>query len=422
MRLPIALFIILISSLNSAAIADEFNNIAIRLTSGDFINAEKAEADLVELGAAALPRIEKLLAETKDEDLQERLQSAALRIKRNKQLLGTMFDCDRTFNSSADAFNALATEIGLPLSYINEAAKIKANIPKPIRLKGKTKPILQAWDEISLAADLECRLENDRLVVINFPSPKQGSPAYYSGATAIRLIRTSRSRNRNFTNGTLTENLNLEIVVESERKTKLLGKGMSIELINVRDNDGRLIIKPESHIATLHSYNQTAQATLSLSVLTPSSRNIVKLEGVLHGLSISKSIPQIVEDLTNTPATTFLYGDMTVNVSIITRADKRLQLDFQFTGDTAIYTENGLRYSNVDSDVVMPKQTVVVTDVNKQKLELIRLDQEYKDNWPVISFLIVAADAKPKRLVWESVFATRELNIPFSFHDIRLPD
>lgn len=230
--------LLLLALLAPAQDEAKLRDLAGKLEDDAFDVREKAQADLVKVGEAALPALRNILAESKDRaELRVRLEAAIRDIELAAKARSV---CPEPKLVTLKADNL---PLGKLLEQIGRIADVKVeasalDLDSTASLDVQDAPLMMVLDEICRGRE-DRRwefVEEDRIRFLKEPSP--ACPKAYAGAfrtriTSLRLARATDFRRK-------TASLRLVVEADCEKRVKP-SKGVDIEVTKAEDDKGSAI-------------------------------------------------------------------------------------------------------------------------------------------------------------------------------------
>lgn len=412
----ITMFVLLAASLGFAEPVTPQEWIA-KLGSADWAERQEAEDALVEMGTPASTAIQAALESGPESvEVRERLMAALARIQREGLLVGTPVTVDQTFETPEEAFAFLAKQVNLSVKPENPAAEQRIKTTKPVVLKLKNVPWLQAISQVRDTTLVDYQIDESTLVLLESPPSVVNVPQTYTGAIVLTPEYMRTRRTLDLSQKTASSSISLRLIVTSEPKVQFSTGTARLLIRSAIDGEGNSIGGQDVY-ATL-GREKSSQMVANINLGKPKPNQVLKtLLGELQGDLITRSSEARVRVSDQLPHTVVL-PDGEFEIVSVERVKNRWEMimDIPRTAfGSATYTE---LLSNAPS-------TMRILDQKDRPMKVGRGVQKPNAGGAIqLGFTITSSDtdAEPTQIIWTIAAQTRGVRIPFELHDLPMPD
>ncbi|HZZ44214.1 MAG TPA: hypothetical protein VFE58_14870 [Tepidisphaeraceae bacterium] len=453
MRLLLA--IIFVSVLTTAVIADkpattqdEIGSLIAKLSSDDYQTREDATQDLIRLGEAALPRLQKVLPQTEDAETRNRIQSAVDQISESSVAGESLI----TLNVTEEDAKTVFAEIGRQAhAEINLSADVLGGLPKvTFRCDHESfwKALHRLCSPLGLQPDF-LLMSNTPFVrrnmnmehAINLVKSATGAwdkiPVSYSGPYMICVQQITETGVVIPATNQRAHNLIVQCMVYAEPKLTVVGRSPTARVIEPDPGlnpagiggvgfGGMMNLRPG--FASRMYYNPTAASMWS--VMVPLSRpngaveKLARLKAITNVKVLVRSETWDLANIEKVTPRSWNAGGRTFSLKSVSRQG----------GDTIEVAASVSRHPDrpmEDVDIASAFNSLELLDSQGRSLPVRARSGRGGEDPGVLSYVIlfeatpegapVQGVASPLRLRWRLPVETKDSEVGFEFGDLPLP-
>ena len=396
------------------------------LSHDSWTERQQAEEKLIELGDAAIPRVQRLLAENDDPNLLASAENILVQIERLRLEGPTRVTLHFDDASSQEVLDAIAEQIGeaLPV-WPDDLWERMARAPVTVHLDRQ--PLWLALREICLQSNL--RIQNmgagRKLTLVQGGDDQMRGPFHLSGPFMVVAASTFESRSIPLARPNQpNRSRGMQFVVYAEPKLSILARSWQPIIEEMVGADGTVYPQPARHDDNLNSGGR-GDGMWHARLTFPSDPNLTKvarLKGYLRAILLVRSQTGEV-DLTNDPTgqTLEVDGHRLIIKELTNESPAMARLKI-----TVSARPSGRQGYDVLSQANTLIESIAVLDAIGEPLGRAGssgrgTDREYEYELRLSRQVAGKELGQPAKLVWTVPIEAREVKIPFEFTDIPLP-
>jgi hypothetical protein len=414
---------------------ESINHLVADLAAEDWQVRQSAQDELVSMGAAVLPRLYEVARDSCDAETRQRAEAAAAQIAEDQLIGPSMVTLDFVEAHPRDVFAELGRQANAELLPV--PAELWELRPwGRITVDVQRKPFWAALREISDETGVELRQWNDGMRLLQSAGGHTAGRWTVSGPFLISLNRCGRSQSIDYAQAdAVSSEFQLTFTAMAEPKLHVLRAAYLARLDEARDEKGNSLL-PTEFAGQVEALEQSFvanssgvwQFTARLHWVPETGSQLSVLRGAVAALVQTRHETIEVPDVLSAAGITRSSGGVSLTVTDIKKSGERYDLTAVLSRDRAAAAPapgDGVVWDHIHH---APNDLKLLDDQNRPLLRS-RLDTAGAGDSVEVSMTFARQDAsgtrvrpgEPFKLVWQIPIETKELSIPFEFHDVPIP-
>lgn len=413
---PLALTLLMVAvSARAQSTMPSANTLLESLRSPDWETRQKAEDQLVAVGAEAVPAINAALqADSVDFELRERLQSVLTRIGQTQLVQPTRVTVKQTFDSPFAAFSFLAQQAGVQPAFESDQAAGRARRQEAIGLDLVDVPWLVAVRDVTARTGFAVEISDTRLTLLDKPPQSLRPPTDFTGPTAVIAASARQLEAFQFGDTVRRTQTFLDLVVELEPKARLVEPTAQLFIHTFTDEAGNVICN-DQEFGLSRQTDRRFVSTMILELPAKVPASVGLIEGTLRGEFVTQTRTLRVTDPAMLPRSIEL-PDGDIEISSLQTIDNASQIA------VLIPRELDGRPAGLLIDQV-GVEGLEVLDQHQKRMRLNQLSKKALDGVTEYRYTLLGdgVESRPTTVNWTVPVSTQEVSIPFKLERLPLP-